>query len=391
MPHRCNGPQPVGERVGWSNQRAGAIVFCQSDQGPSDPFNACDGPCYRSLMGRALAGFGLVLLAFGCSSEDGAPGQAAGATDQRATTTASAPDRQATAVTQPPVLSPGPSEPVVNWNVDQAVGTVQPFGQAASLPCAGQAGQGISEADVSETLRGLRGGEPPLNHTPADLAAVIACKTSRRELAQAYNLGGLARHRGGDYSKSAVMWASAVQVDPSYAAARFNLACSLARLGRADDAIVQLRELVRAGPEGEEWRRRASRDTDLESLRARQDFRAIVLEPEPTVAGGGRPEPSDNTGPNCGPDPAAYCVSQRVDEGEVARACAADIQNASDPEGCRERWRRNAILCCMGEPSTLTASDLVRVGTPSREAMILVESGALSDLSCHYFSRPPCR
>lgn len=112
----------------------------------------------------------------------------------------------------------------------------------------------------------------------------MSCEVPAGEVARAFNEGGLVAHRAGDFESSRRRWATALTIDPSLLPARFNLACALARLGRHDAAIAQLRELHRAGEPGQEWLRRALTDSDLASLRDRPDWQEGFALVPPTGA-----------------------------------------------------------------------------------------------------------
>lgn len=96
------------------------------------------------------------------------------------------------------------------------------------------------------------------------VAAVNAtCEHDPAELAEAFNEGGLRRHRQRDYVQSAHYFASALVLDPSQLSARFNFACALARQEDLHGAVLQLRELEEGGRDGIEYAARAHRDRDF--------------------------------------------------------------------------------------------------------------------------------
>jgi tetratricopeptide (TPR) repeat protein len=66
-----------------------------------------------------------------------------------------------------------------------------------------------------------------------------------------------------------------VRLRPDNALAHYNLACSLALLGRAREALGALRRAVELGYRDHVW---MSDDTDLETLRDRPEFQALLDE-----------------------------------------------------------------------------------------------------------------
>ena len=57
--------------------------------------------------------------------------------------------------------------------------------------------------------------------------------------------------------------------------ARYNLACALARQGRGDEAVAELKRAVELEPG--RYKEMAARDEDLASLRGRGDFKFLVF------------------------------------------------------------------------------------------------------------------
>lgn len=80
----------------------------------------------------------------------------------------------------------------------------------------------------------------------------------------------------GDAEVSAHSAALALESDPDYHPARYNLACALARLERIEDAIDALAGAVEADPD---LRAMAAEDQDLAPLRDHPRFRALVAAP----------------------------------------------------------------------------------------------------------------
>ncbi len=84
---------------------------------------------------------------------------------------------------------------------------------------------------------------------------------------------GLA-YEAGDYEKAAELCRRAYEMDPSYYEMRYNLACCLTLGGRPDEAIDELETLVRDAPGV--FDEALAKDTDLESLRGREDFKLLT-------------------------------------------------------------------------------------------------------------------
>jgi len=107
--------------------------------------------------------------------------------------------------------------------------------------------------DVAEEHLALNPDDP----RAATMCAVAACRTGRPE-------EGLA-------------WARrAVEVDPTDAGVRYNVACLFALEGRADEAIASLDEAFRHGFGNREW---IANDPDLESLRGDPRFQRFLEAP----------------------------------------------------------------------------------------------------------------
>jgi tetratricopeptide (TPR) repeat protein len=80
-------------------------------------------------------------------------------------------------------------------------------------------------------------------------------------------------HRKGDYVGAAREYRTLLAQGED-ARARYNLACALARQGRAEEAVAQLGRAVALAPE--RYREMAAADEDLASLRGRPDFERLV-------------------------------------------------------------------------------------------------------------------
>lgn len=129
-----------------------------------------------------------------------------------------------------------------------------------------------SASTLEADLSAVRTGAMP---RPA-LELAASCAVTRHDIAAAFNEGGLARHRTGDFVASSSSFAQAVIADPSFLAARFNYACALARLGKREAAISEIGTIAMAGPLARRWLRRVATDPDLESIRDDDDTRSFV-------------------------------------------------------------------------------------------------------------------
>jgi len=87
--------------------------------------------------------------------------------------------------------------------------------------------------------------------------------------AQAFllNSKGLSHHRDGDHREAARWFATALQQDPTFDTARYNLACATARRGDAAGAVTQLKGLPAEG-----LTQRVAADTDFDRVRAEPAF-----------------------------------------------------------------------------------------------------------------------
>jgi tetratricopeptide (TPR) repeat protein len=90
-------------------------------------------------------------------------------------------------------------------------------------------------------------------------------------------LGGLYT-RQGRISDGLKMDRRLVRLQPRNATARYNLACSLALLKRHSAALDQLKEAVALGYRDFDW---MQQDPDLDDLKRRPDFQALVRELKP--------------------------------------------------------------------------------------------------------------
>lgn len=147
-----------------------------------------------------------------------------------------------------------------------------------------------STSSLEDDLTATRAGSFP--RTALELAAT--CAVTRHTIAEAFNEGGLVRHRAGDFAASAASFEQAVIADPSYLEARFNFACALARLGNPRAAIAEIGSLASAQRLAQPWLQRVATEPDLESVRgdatlqeyvSGRTYTANIPSPYPTPRG----------------------------------------------------------------------------------------------------------
>ncbi len=85
---------------------------------------------------------------------------------------------------------------------------------------------------------------------------------------------GFTHHERGDYRGALAAWQKAAQLDPTQLVIRYDIACALARMGRAEDAVAALAKVVSQG--GDRYRRWAAHDPDLASLHQSQAYWRLV-------------------------------------------------------------------------------------------------------------------
>jgi hypothetical protein len=124
---------------------------------------------------------------------------------------------------------------------------------------------------VLKDLKNISKG-PPETPSPKDLLA--GCQVSPREVARAFNKGALAVFSK-DLARSKVLLTKAIETDPGYLPARYNLACALGLSGQMDASLAQLQELTRAGVRAARWLRASQDDKDLTAVRDRKAYGAL--------------------------------------------------------------------------------------------------------------------
>lgn len=224
----------------------------------------------------ALAGLLLSASLSGCGGEEAeAPPQAPSAESAPAAEApvAEEPVAEEPAVQEEPVE---PEEEVAEAEPERAPVVVPRY---AAAPTVCEANPDSAPAEPI-SLRALSRGEPDF---PMAVSVNATCEHDPAELAEKFNEGGLREHRRRDYVQSQHYFSEALVLDPSQLSARFNLACAMARQGMIDEAILQLRQLEEAGPEGVEYAGRAQRDRDFGEFHNTPALAALIRGIPPSV------------------------------------------------------------------------------------------------------------
>ncbi len=118
---------------------------------------------------------------------------------------------------------------------------------------------------------------------PAALATELGattCAVTRKDLATALNDGGYERYKAKAFAEADRWWRAALVVRPSFATARYNLACGLALEGKPRDAVWAIQELARAAADGDASAvnslEKSKSDADFDSIRNDDDFKKAV-------------------------------------------------------------------------------------------------------------------
>ena len=139
-----------------------------------------------------------------------------------------------------------------------------------------------------------KGTDATLSDGTADVDALASdvagdCVAARHDLADKLNDGGYERYKKKSYDEANRWWRAALVVRPAAILPRYNLACSLALVGKKADAIWALQELARAAdaddPKASNILEKAKSDDDLKSLRGDADFEAAVRASTGTLVG----------------------------------------------------------------------------------------------------------
>ena len=84
---------------------------------------------------------------------------------------------------------------------------------------------------------------------------------------------GIAYGKLGEHQRAIEDFDRAIALDPEYAAAYYNKACTFALMGRVDEAITQLRKAVEFD---EEFRDLVTTDEDFDGIRDDARFRSLI-------------------------------------------------------------------------------------------------------------------
>ncbi|GEM_PF-2267443 len=103
-----------------------------------------------------------------------------------------------------------------------------------------------------------------------DLAAAVALRPEDHIVRFDY---GFALFSAGRYEEGLAEFRRVLERDPGNLDARYNIACGLSRLGRADEALSALQEAVNGGFHDADF---ARKDPDLESIRSDPRFEGIL-------------------------------------------------------------------------------------------------------------------
>ncbi|MFK7999056.1 MAG: hypothetical protein AB8H86_05640 [Polyangiales bacterium] len=226
----------------------------------------------------ALAGLLLSASLSGCGGEEA----------EAPTPSAESAPAEAPVADEPVAEEPAAEEPALQEEPsapEEEVAEAEPEGAPvvvpgyAAAPPACEANPDSAPAEPI-SLRALSRGEPDF---PMAVSVNATCEHDPAELAVKFNEGGLREHRRRDYVQSQHYFSEALVLDPSQLSARFNLACAMARQGMIDEAILQLLELEKAGPEGVEYAGRAQRDRDFGEFHNTPALAALIRGIPPAI------------------------------------------------------------------------------------------------------------
>ena len=172
-----------------------------------------------------------------------------------------------------------------NGQVGIALGTRDFAGRLLAAMVAGQLAGGDSRGMQSAALKVSQAGAGYGGYTDVkyDLR-VDDAEDPFIELARLLNMArpiqlmfdGYKKLETGQMDAAIAVFTDLVTLEPGNANHRYNLACGLARAGRSDAAMEQLTAALTLDPKMKEL---AKSDTDLTSLRERDDFRKLVGSP----------------------------------------------------------------------------------------------------------------
>jgi hypothetical protein len=150
---------------------------------------------------------------------------------------------------------------------------------------------------------------PAIDAPPQPLALVdemraLPVTSGDRTKASAFHKQALKVHATHKYAESEQAWANAARADSSWTWPFYNLACTTAVQGRPLDALAYL-EMMRDRNPDRQMLWRVEHDGELESIRSRPEYEALVVEIEdgvrereanPPAAGSGAASGSGSAG-----------------------------------------------------------------------------------------------
>lgn len=216
----------------------------------------------KTRAGLTMVGLGALVLAWGCGGDE------APATEAPAAPTSAVTPPGGAAPTEAPTPGAAASLTAEDAGIEDAgTDAGPPRPEVVVPPYAPAAAACVPHPELAEavptSVRDLSRGVPEF---PEAQKVNANCAHTPAALAEAFNGGGLRRHRTRDYVQSEYYFAQALIADQSQLSPRFNLACAMARQDSIDAAIEQLRELSEAGPEGQAYADRAHTDADFRAF-----------------------------------------------------------------------------------------------------------------------------
>ena len=92
--------------------------------------------------------------------------------------------------------------------------------------------------------------------------------------AKMLNSKGMSVHRKKDYKQSELLFSQAYSADSTFLISLFNLSCAQARLGKREDSIKSLKELI--SKDKKKYINKLKKDRDLDSLRNDDEFKKLL-------------------------------------------------------------------------------------------------------------------
>lgn len=140
---------------------------------------------------------------------------------------------------------------------------------------------GSGSAPATQRVEASSPREPAVDAASPDAAVLDVLRAlprqpGNRAAAMALHRRAMTVHAAKDYRESERLWAEAAHSDPSWDWPYYNLACSTALQARPDEAIGYLK-LVRDREPDSEMLHRIETDGDLDAVRRRPEYGAVVL------------------------------------------------------------------------------------------------------------------